>query len=182
MYCRRAVLADQSRSWRVSGSSRFQHTGRTSTWCCQKEIAMAWRQPYSAWVLLFILVYMLPIRSQAILSGGVAQGEPETAMSLVQLNTAAVCGSPRCDCGQLREMSRQGGPCEVSSTAGQCQIGSGECCLCADAAATMAVCAQDLCACGDASVVTKVGAPCEVVAATGRCYVSSGECCLCTSR
>jgi hypothetical protein len=144
---------------------------------------MAWRHQYPAWVLLLIMACVLPIRAQAIIrSGGVAQGEPETAMSLAQLHTAAVCGSPTCGCGQLREMSRQGGPCKVSSTAGQCQVGSGECCLCAEATATMAICAQDLCDCGDASVVTKVGGPCEVAAATGRCYVSSGECCLCTSR
>jgi hypothetical protein len=143
---------------------------------------MAWRHQYPAWVLLLIMACVLPIRAQAIRSGGVAQGEPETAMSLAQLHTAAVCGSPTCGCGQLREMSRQGGPCKVSSTAGQCQVGSGECCLCAEATATMAICAQDLCDCGDASVVTKVGGPCEVAAATGRCYVSSGECCLCTSR
>ena len=142
---------------------------------------MSWRPPYYAWALLF-LVGVWPGWAQHLPSGGGVQRESETAMFLSQLDTVAVCGHPTCDCGPLRQVSRQNGPCAAASATGRCEVGSGECCVCAEATATVAVCSNGLCDCGGASVMTKVGAPCTVTALQGRCEVSSGECCLCMSK
>jgi hypothetical protein len=118
---------------------------------------MRWRQLHYAWALLF-LVGGWPGWAQHLPLGGEAPGKPETAVFLSQLDTVAVCGHPTCNCGPLRQVSRQSGPCAVSSATGRCEVGSGECCLCAEATATMAVCSQSLCTCSGASVVTKVSA------------------------
>jgi hypothetical protein len=142
---------------------------------------MSWRQQHYAWVLL-CLVGVYPGWAQNMPEGERAQGEPEIAVFLSQLQTVAVCGHPTCNCGPLRQVSRQNGPCAVTSATGSCEVGSGECCVCAEATATTAVCSHSLCECSGASVVTKVGAPCTVTSLAGRCEVGHGECCLCRSK
>jgi hypothetical protein len=154
---------------------------RRALFYSQKELTISWRQQHYAWALLF-LVGVWPGWAQNMPPREGTQGEPESVGFLSQLQTVAVCGHPRCDCGPLRQISRQNGPCAVASATGRCEVGSGECCLCAEATATSAVCSNSLCDCGGASVVTKVGAPCTVTSLQGRCEVSNGECCLCASK
>jgi hypothetical protein len=99
---------------------------------------------------------------------------------VLQRATVAVCGSPTCDCGALRLVSKTQGPCEATAVAGGCRQGSGMCCVC-EGLHTAVACGEDSCACGAMQVPVQVNAPCELVSPAGSCRLGSGVCCICVS-
>lgn len=96
----------------------------------------------------------------------------------VQRSTVAVCGSPTCNCGTMRLISKTQGPCEATAVAGSCRQGSGMCCVC-EGQHRVAACGEGSCTCGSTQVPMQVNAPCEVVSPAGTCRVGSGVCCIC---
>lgn len=147
---------------------------------------MLWRLRTYTWAML-IMLFVWPGWAQNLSSNELPQHRKwGTEMYLSQLNTVAICGSPTCECGSLNRVSQEDGPCTASSATGSCQVGSGQCCVCAitetGPSETTAVCSDLLCNCGDNPIVTKVGAPCSVTATQGQCQTGDGECCLCVAK
>lgn len=97
---------------------------------------------------------------------------------LLQRSTVAVCGEPTCECGALRLVSKTQGPCEATAVAGQCQQGSGMCCIC-EGPHRVVSCGEGSCTCGATQVPLGVNAPCEVISPAGACQIGSGVCCVC---
>lgn len=97
---------------------------------------------------------------------------------ILQRSTIAVCGSPTCDCGTLRLVSKTHGPCEATAAAGSCRQGSGMCCVC-EGRHSVVACGKGSCACGATQAPVQVDAPCEVVSPAGTCRLGSGVCCIC---
>ena len=56
---------------------------------------------------------------------------PAESFQLAQVQTVATCGQSRCDCGAASLISEEKAPCNVTSFTGQCDTGSGWCCVCA---------------------------------------------------
>jgi hypothetical protein len=135
------------------------------------------RQQRQSWALTWlVLVLAVPALAQVVRVGEEGQPQPEARVQVTQNLTIAVCGDT-CDCGAATLMSKESGPCSVRSSTGSCQVGGGECCVCA-AANTIAVCG-DTCDCGASSLLTRVSAPCDVTSSAGACNVGSGACCVC---
>jgi hypothetical protein len=129
------------------------------------------------WVLTVVVLGLaMPAWAQGRRGSEEGQPQPAARVQITQNTTIAVCGN-NCDCGAATLMSKQDGICKVQSSTGSCQVGSGECCVCAVAHA-VAVCG-DTCDCSGSALLTRVSAPCEVTSAAGQCYVSSGQCCVC---
>jgi hypothetical protein len=138
---------------------------------------MQGRQRRQSWVLTWlVLVLAVPALAQVLRGGEEGQPQPAARVQVTQNLTIAVCGDT-CDCGSATQMSKESGPCTVRSTTGSCQVGGGECCVCA-AANTIAVCG-DTCDCSSSSLLTRVSAPCNVTSSSGSCNVDSGSCCVC---
>ena len=99
---------------------------------------------------------------------------------ILQRSSIAVCGSPTCDCGTLRLVSKTHGPCEATATAGSCRQGSGMCCVC-EGRHSVVACGKGSCDCGATQAPVQVNAPCEVVSPAGACRLGSGVCCICVT-
>jgi hypothetical protein len=107
--------------------------------CGREEEVMQGRQRRQSWVLIWlVLVLAVPALAQVVRVGGEGQPQPETRVQVTQNLTIAVCGDT-CDCGSATLMSKESAPCTAQSSTGSCQVGGGECCVCA-AANTIAVC------------------------------------------
>jgi hypothetical protein len=140
---------------------------------------MQGRQQRPSWALTWlVLVLAVPAWAQVVRVGEEGQPQPVVPVQVTQNLTIAVCGNT-CDCGAATLVSKESGMCSVRSSTGSCQVGSGECCVCA-AANTVAVCG-DTCDCSASSLLTRVSAPCDVTSSAGSCNVSSGQCCVCAS-
>ena len=138
---------------------------------------MQGRQRRQSWVLIWlVLVLAVPALAQVVRVGEEGQPQPEARVQVTQNLTIAVCGDT-CDCGAATLVSKESAPCSVQSTTGSCQVGGGECCVCA-AANTIAVCG-DTCDCSASTLLTQVSAPCDVTSSSGSCNVDSGACCVC---
>jgi hypothetical protein len=138
---------------------------------------MQGKQCQSSWLLTW-LAFALVVAAWAQIGHGSEprQPLPEARWQVTQTQTIAVCGDV-CDCGAAPRVAKENAPCTVQSSTGSCEIGSGECCVCAVANST-AVCGA-VCDCGAALVLTKVSAPCTATSSAGRCSIGSGECCVC---
>jgi len=138
---------------------------------------MQGRQQRQSWVLIWlVLVLAVPALAQVVRVGEKGQPQPAARVQVTQNLTIAVCGDT-CDCGSATLMSKESAPCTARSSTGSCQVGGGECCVCA-AANTIAVCG-DTCDCSASSLLTRVSAPCDVTSSSGSCNVDSGSCCVC---
>jgi hypothetical protein len=93
-------------------------------------------------------------------------------------HTLAVCGQPTCSCGTSRLIAQEYAPCEVTSSTGDCDSGTGQCCVC-QARKTVAICAESTCDCGNSELLMQVNAPCSVSSTAGQCRIGSGQCCVC---
>lgn len=103
---------------------------------------------------------------------------PAESFQLAQVQTVATCGQSRCDCGAASLISEEKAPCNVTSFTGQCDTGSGWCCVCAGGS-TVAVCADSFCDCTNSTLLSRTSAPCKVTSSAGSCRIDSGSCCLC---
>ena len=127
-------------------------------------------------VLVLRLALAIPAWAQVVRGGEEGPLPPATRLQVTQTLTIAVCGDT-CDCGTAALVSKESAICSVRSTTGSCEVGSGECCVCA-LTNTVAVCG-DTCDCSDAVLLTRVSAPCTVTSSAGPCSASSGQCCVC---
>ena len=145
--------------------------------CGREEEVMQGRQRRQSWVLIWlVLVLAVPVLAQVVRVGEEGQLQPEARVQVTQNLTIAVCGDT-CDCGSATLMSKESAPCTARSSTGSCQVGGGECCVCA-AANTIAVCG-DTCDCSVSTLLTQVSVPCDVTSSSGSCNVDSGSCCVC---
>ena len=107
-----------------------------------------------------------------------AEDIPRRAPSVPFTPTLAVCGQPTCSCGTSQLIAQEYGPCRVTSSTGDCESGTGQCCVC-QARKTVAICAEAACDCGGSELLIQVNAPCQESSTTGRCRIGSGQCCVC---
>lgn len=128
--------------------------------------------------LIAVLMLMITPR----LNHAANRTEPATreGTPILQHSSIAVCGSPTCDCGTLRLVSKTHGPCEATAAAGSCRQGSGMCCVC-EGRHSVVTCGEGSCDCGATQAPVKVDAPCEVVSPAGACRLGSGVCCICVT-
>ena len=100
-----------------------RHSGRKEDVMQGKQ----WRQPWAlTWLMLVLAV---PAWAQVARVGEERQPQPEARTQITQNLTIAVCGDT-CDCSAGSLLTRVSAPCDVTSSAGSCNIGSGQCCVC----------------------------------------------------
>jgi hypothetical protein len=89
------------------------------------------KQHKRQWTLTWLLlVFAVPALAQVARVGEEGQPQPGARLQVTQNLTVAVCGDA-CDCGAGLLLTKVSAPCNVTSSAGQCSMGSGECCVCA---------------------------------------------------
>jgi hypothetical protein len=89
------------------------------------------KQRRQQWALTcLVLLLTMPALAEVTRVGEERKPLPGTRLQVTQTLTVAVCGD-ECNCGAALLITRVPAPCSVTSSAGQCNIGSGKCCLCA---------------------------------------------------
>jgi hypothetical protein len=75
------------------------------------------------------MLLAVPALAQVARVGEEGQLQPAERLQVTQNLTVAVCGAS-CDCAAGLLLTKVSAPCDITLAAGQCNIGSGECCVC----------------------------------------------------
>jgi hypothetical protein len=171
-------------SMNKAGNLRLMNVARTQT---KKGLTMRKRADHihfrrDVTIAMVTLIAALMLMITPGLDHAANRTDPATrdVTPILQRSSIAVCGSPTCDCGRLRLVSKTHGPCEATAAAGSCRQGSGMCCVC-EGRHSVVACGKGSCDCGATQAPVQVNAPCEVVSPAGACRLGSGVCCICVT-
>jgi len=108
----------------------------------------------------FLVALALIVAWRLIITLGLGHDTDQTSQvirdsePILQRSTVAVGGTPTCDCGALRLVSKTQGTCEATAVAGGWRQGSGMCCVC-EGSHSVVACGQEACTCGSTQVICR---------------------------